>query len=52
MRELARAFKPEELTDKAFGLYVQFRPVVPEDATGWGAKGELRLERIRSLAGR
>ena len=50
MRELARAFKPEELADKAFGLYVQFRPVVPEDATGWSAKGELRLERIRSLA--
>jgi hypothetical protein len=50
MRDLAKSFKPEELTNKAFGLYVQFRPVVPEDATGWGAKGELKLDRIRSLA--
>lgn len=50
MRDLAKALKPEELAEKAFGLYVKFRPVVPEDTTGWGAKGELRLERIRALA--
>ena len=49
MRELAKSFKPEDLADNAFSLYVQFRPVVSENATGWGAKGELRLERIRSL---
>jgi hypothetical protein len=51
MRDLAKAFKPEELTGKAFRLYEKFRPVVPEDATGWGAKGVLSLDRIRSLAG-
>jgi hypothetical protein len=50
MRDLAKSFKTEELADKAFGLYVQFRPVVPEDATGWGAKGELKLDRMRALA--
>jgi len=50
MRGLAKSFKPEDLADRAFGLYVKFRPTVPEDATGWGAKGELKLDRIRSLA--
>ncbi len=50
MHDLAKAFKPEELAEVAFGLYVKFRPVVPEDATGWGAKGELKLNRIRALA--
>jgi hypothetical protein len=50
MRALAKAFKPEQLATTAFRLYEKFRPVVPEDATGWGAKGVLDLDRIRSLA--
>jgi hypothetical protein len=50
MLDLAKTFKPEDLADKAFALYVKFRPTVPEDASGWGAKGELKLDRIRELA--
>ena len=50
MRELAAAFKPEELATVAFGLYEKFRPSIPAGATGWGAKGELKLDLIRSLA--
>jgi hypothetical protein len=50
MQDLAKSFRPEELAVKAFGLYVKFRPTVPEDASGWGAKGELKLDRIHSLA--
>ena len=50
MRELAKAFRPEQLARTAFRLYEKFRPVIPEDATGWGAKGKLNLDRIRSLA--
>jgi hypothetical protein len=50
MSHLAKAFKPEELAERGFGLYVKFRPVVPEDATGWGAKGVLKLDQIRGLA--
>ncbi|HTS18052.1 MAG TPA: hypothetical protein VMP11_10805 [Verrucomicrobiae bacterium] len=50
MRDLAKAFRPEELADRAFGLYAKFRPTVPEDATGWGAKGVLDLDQIRALA--
>jgi hypothetical protein len=37
----------DELNRIGFHLYEQFRPEVPEGVKGWGAKGELRLERIR-----
>ena len=50
MRDLAKSFRPEDLSQNAFSLYEQFRPAIPEDATGWGAKGRLDIERIRSLA--
>jgi hypothetical protein len=47
---LAEAYAPQELKQRAFALYVQFRPGVPEGVRGWGAQGELSLERIRELA--
>ena len=50
MRTLAQAFKPSELNEKGFGLYECFRPSIPEGVRGWGAKGELNLDLIRSLA--
>jgi len=50
MRRLAKAYRPEELTQIAFSLYEQFRPKIPEGTAGWGAKGKLDLDRIRSLA--
>ena len=43
MTELANALKPDELAQRGFGLYEQFRPVIPEGVQGWGAKGELDL---------
>lgn len=49
MWELARAWPPKKLAEVAFHLYEQFRPEVPEGVRGWGAKGELDLQRIRSL---
>lgn len=52
MRELAKSFRPEELAESAFGLYEEFRPAIPEGAGGWGAKGNLDIARIRSLAAR
>ena len=51
MRDLAAALPPEELNRIGFRLYEGFRPEVPEGVTGWGAKGELRLERIRDAGG-
>jgi hypothetical protein len=51
MEELANAYKPDELATKAYSLYEKFRPDIPEGKRGWGAKGELDLDYIRSLAG-
>lgn len=50
MRDLATAFRPEQLRENAFGLYEQFRPAIPEGLRGWGARGNLSIARIRSLA--
>ena len=50
MAELANAFKPDELAQRGFGLYEQFRPVIPEGVQGWGAKGELDLGLVSKLA--
>jgi hypothetical protein len=52
MEFLAGAFGPQELAAKAFSLYERFRPAIPPGVQGWGAKGELRPELIRSLARR
>ncbi|MDQ2692844.1 MAG: hypothetical protein M3Y68_12480 [Chloroflexota bacterium] len=50
MQKLAKAFTPKQLESKAYGLYEKFRPEIPEGKRGWGAKGELDLDYIRSLA--
>jgi len=50
MRDLAKAFRPEQLATNAFRLYEEFRPEIPAGVTGWGAKGNLDIDRIRSLA--
>jgi hypothetical protein len=50
MRALAKAFRPEQLLKNAFSLYEQFRPAIPQGVRGWGAKGNLDIYRIRSLA--
>ena len=35
---------------RAFALYEEFRPEIPAGTKGWGAKGELDLDRIDALA--
>lgn len=50
MTELASALKPDELAQRGFGLYEQFRPAIPEGVKGWGAKGELYLGCFSKLA--
>jgi hypothetical protein len=52
MEELAAAFTPGELEERAYRLYVMFRPEIPAGKQGWGAKGQLDTDLIRSLAGR
>jgi hypothetical protein len=50
LEALAKAYPPQELERRAYALYEQFRPAIPEGMRGWGAAGELNLERIRELA--
>ena len=50
MTELAKALKPDELAQRGFGLYEQFRPEIPDGVQGWGAKGQLDLGLISKLA--
>jgi hypothetical protein len=52
LERLAAAFDVDVLADEAFSLYERFRPQVASGKRGWGQKGELDLELIRSLAGR
>ncbi len=49
MSELARSFEPDALAERAYALYEEFRPDIPSGKRGWGAKGELDLNVIRSL---
>ena len=49
MEELARSMKPDVLAARAFALYAQFRPQIPDGVKGWGAKGKLDPDLIRSL---
>ena len=49
MEKLAKSYTPKQLESKAYDLYEEFRPEIPEGKKGWGAKGELDLDYIRSL---
>ncbi len=51
METLAGSFETEELKNLAYTLYEKFRPSIPPGRRGWGAKGELNLDGIRSLSG-
>jgi hypothetical protein len=50
LEHLAKAYTPRELEARAYDLYEKFRPEIPEGKKGWGAKGELDLDYVRSLA--
>jgi hypothetical protein len=50
MEVLASSMEPDELAERAYRLYERFRPRIPAGTRGWGAKGELNLGLIRSLA--
>ena len=43
--------REEELDGRAFGMYEDFRPSIPPGQKGWGRKGQLNLERLRSAVG-
>jgi hypothetical protein len=45
LRLLAATFGVQELNEKGYALYAEFRP----DVEGWGGKGEVKCETILSL---
>jgi hypothetical protein len=49
MTELAATYEPADLYRRGFRLYERFRPGVPAGESGWGAKGELDLAKVREL---
>jgi hypothetical protein len=50
MTKLAASMPPQDLAAKAYKLYEEFRPEIPEGVRGWGAAGLLDLELIEDLA--
>lgn len=50
MESLAASLPRDELNRVGFRLYERFRPEVPEGTQGWGAKVDLRVERIAAAA--
>ncbi len=50
LEQLARHYSPQQLETRAYDLYEKFRPEIAEGKKGWGAKGELDLDYVRSLA--
>jgi hypothetical protein len=50
LEALALAYTPDALAAHAYALYERFRPQVPDGAVGWGAKGEMNLDGILTLA--
>lgn len=52
MQRLAASLSVDELNEQAFHLYERFRPEVPVDEKGWGAKGVLDLDKIEALVKR
>ena len=50
MEALAESFEHKELSETGYALYEQFRPKIAAGTKGWGQKGELDLDLIRSLA--
>ena len=49
MVALAQSYPPSEISERAYDLYVAFRPDVPAGVKGWGAAGVLDLAEIHKL---
>lgn len=40
--------RKDELNQRAFGMYEHFRPTIPPGQKGWGRKGQLNLETVKT----
>lgn len=50
MERLARSWPPDDLAAHAYDLYEKFRPAIPSGVRGWGAAGDLDLDRFSHLS--
>jgi hypothetical protein len=50
MEALASSIPQQRLADEAYALYEGFRPAIPRGKAGWGAAGDLDLDKVRALA--
>lgn len=50
MERLAKSLSNDELASQAYDLYEKFRPSIPSGKRGWGAAGDLDLDRLSRLA--
>ena len=51
MEKLATKYEPQDVNRVGFRLYEHFRPEVPPDVKGWGAKGLLDIRKIDAAGG-
>lgn len=49
MEKLSHSAPVAEIAKQAYGLYEGFRPEIPTGVRGWGASGDLSLDKIVSL---
>jgi len=49
MQRLARSMPARDLAKRAYALYEEFRPTIPAGVRGWGASGNLDLDRVVGL---
>jgi hypothetical protein len=49
MRLLAESHEPEELNQKGFSFYCDFRPDIEPGKSGWGKRGKVPCEVILNL---
>ncbi|MGE0736318.1 MAG: hypothetical protein AB7G15_20715 [Alphaproteobacteria bacterium] len=52
MRKLAQSFPPALLAERAYPLYLRFRPTVAAGRSGWGQRSVLSLKKIAAAARR
>lgn len=51
MDAVAASLAPDKLSRVGFRRNEWFRPDVPDGVQGWAAKGELRVQRFRTVVG-
>jgi hypothetical protein len=52
MEDLARSVDKDTLEKRGYEYYEKFRPAIPEGKRGWGAAGELDVDKIEALKGK